>query len=327
MELSKYSINDVLFFCKYLNVLVIDNQENIDREFIDILDDLFLYVTYIEKNCLIEFNISSRFDLAIINIDKDEHCLILKKIKKASQSIPILAMSIFENPTLMLSTVKIGVLGYLLDPIHYNQLKQQLVKTREDKQSEINDKLGKVGETRSKEADNHVKRVAHYSKELALLYGLEKKEAEILFAASPMHDIGKIGIPSHILKKSGKLTTTEFEIMKTHTKVGYNILKDSSIYRLKAAALISLTHHEKYDGTGYPNGLSGFEIHIYGRITAIADVFDALGSDRMYKKAWEDEKILELLTKEKGKHFDPILIELFLENINIFLEIRDKYKT
>ena len=196
----------------------------------------------------------------------------------------------------------------------------------EDAQREIIYKLGEVGETRSNETGQHVKRVAQYSKDLALLYGLEEKEAEILFAASPMHDIGKVGIPDKILKKPSKLTSDEFEVMKTHTEIGYNILNSSKRPILKAAAIVSLTHHEKYDGTGYPQGLKGDEIHLYGRITAVADVFDALGSDRVYKKAWRDEEIIELLKEEKGKHFDPKLIDLFFNNLEVFLETREIYK-
>ncbi|MFA9374322.1 MAG: HD domain-containing phosphohydrolase [Poseidonibacter sp.] len=201
-----------------------------------------------------------------------------------------------------------------------------LHKELEDTQREIIYKMGEVGETRSKETGHHVKRVAQYSKDLALLYGLKKEEADILFTASPMHDIGKVGIPDHILKKPGKLTPEEFDIMKTHAEIGYNILKGSQREILKAAAIISLTHHEKYDGSGYPKGTKGEDIHIYGRITAIADVFDALGSNRVYKKAWEDEKIFKLLEEGKGKHFDPELIELFMTNKNIFLETRKKYQ-
>ncbi len=195
----------------------------------------------------------------------------------------------------------------------------------EETQRELVYKLGEIGETRSKETGNHVKRVAQYSKDLAMLYGLNKEDCEILFAASPMHDIGKVGIPDEILKKPGKLTTEEFNIMKSHSTIGYNILKGSQRPVLKAAATIAKEHHEKYDGTGYPRGLKGQEIHIFGRITALADVFDALGSDRYYKKAWEDEKIFNLIKKEKGKHFDPILVDLFINNIEIFLETRDKY--
>ncbi|MGA1931808.1 PAS domain-containing protein [Arcobacter sp. YIC-464] len=195
----------------------------------------------------------------------------------------------------------------------------------EETQRELVYKLGEVGETRSKETGNHVKRVAQYSRDLALLYGLSKAECDILFAASPMHDIGKVGIPDEILKKPGKLTTEEFDIMKSHCNIGFNILKGSQRPVLKAAAIIANEHHEKYDGSGYPKGLKGQEIHIFGRITALADVFDALGSDRYYKKAWEDEKIFNLIREEKGKHFDPILVDLFMDNIEIFLNTRDKY--
>jgi len=193
-------------------------------------------------------------------------------------------------------------------------------------QKEIIYKMGEIGETRSKETGNHVKRVAEYSKLLAILSGIEEQQANILLVASPMHDIGKVGIPDSILKKPAKLTIEEFEIMKEHAMIGYNILKDSNREILKAAAIVAKEHHEKWDGTGYPFGLIGEEIHIYGRITAIADVFDALGSDRCYKNAWEDEKIFELFEKEKGKHFDPNLVDLFFRNIQQFKDIRDKYK-
>jgi len=194
----------------------------------------------------------------------------------------------------------------------------------ESTQKEIIYKMGEIGESRSKETGNHVKRVAEYSKLLALLYGLDEQEAEILFTASPMHDIGKVGIPDSILKKPGKLDIEEFEVMKTHTDIGYEILKGSPRAVVKAASIVSKQHHEKWDGTGYPKGLKENEIHIYGRITAVADVFDALGSDRCYKKAWELEKILSLLEEEKGKHFDPALIDLFLSNLDKFLVIRDR---
>ena len=196
----------------------------------------------------------------------------------------------------------------------------------EDTQKEIIYKIGEVGESRSRETGNHVKRVAEYSKLLALLAGLGQKNADLIFTASPMHDIGKVAIPDSILKKPGKLTDEEWVIMRTHSKLGYNILKDSKRPILKAAALVAYRHHEKWNGSGYPNGLSGEHIHIFGRITAIADVFDALGSDRVYKKAWNLEKILNLFKEEKGKHFDPKLVDLFLDNIDKFIRIRDKFK-
>ncbi|MDF1875958.1 PAS domain-containing protein, partial [Sulfurimonas sp. SAG-AH-194-I05] len=195
----------------------------------------------------------------------------------------------------------------------------------ESTQKEIIYKMGEIGETRSKETGNHVKRVAEYSKLLAQLIGLSSKHTDMLYAASPMHDIGKVGIPDAILNKPGRLNDEEFEIMKTHSEIGFNILKGSNKPIIKAAAVVAYTHHEKYDGTGYPKGTKAEKIHIFGRITAIVDVFDALGSDRCYKKAWELEKILELFRNEKGKHFDPELIDLFIQNLDKFLETRDKY--
>lgn len=194
----------------------------------------------------------------------------------------------------------------------------------ESTQKEIIYKMGEIGESRSKETGNHVKRVAHYSRLLALLSGLSKKNANLLYTASPMHDIGKVAIPDNILKKPGKLTDEEWVIMKTHAKIGYDVLKNSTRPILKSAAITSYMHHEKWDGSGYPNGLSGEKIHIFGRITAIADVFDALGSNRVYKEAWNLDKILELFKEQKGKHFDPKLVELFLNNLDKFLLIRDK---
>ncbi|RXJ86757.1 ABC transporter substrate binding protein [Arcobacter sp. CECT 8985] len=195
-----------------------------------------------------------------------------------------------------------------------------------DTQKEVVFRMGAIAEVRSKETGNHVKRVAEYSKILALKYGLSEKEAEILRQASPMHDIGKVAISDAILKKPGKLTEEEFEIMKTHTTIGYEMLKGSDRPILKAAAIVAHEHQEKWNGSGYPRGLKEENIHIYGRITAVADVFDALGSSRCYKNAWEDEKIFELFRKEKAKHFDPKLIDIFFDNLDEFLEIREKFK-
>ena len=195
----------------------------------------------------------------------------------------------------------------------------------EETQKEIVFTMGAIGERRSEETGNHVRRVAEYSKLFALYYGIEEKEAEMLKQASPMHDIGKVGISDAILNKKGKLTTQEYDKMKEHAVLGYNMIKSSNRPLLKMASIVAHEHHEKYDGSGYPRGLKGEDIHIYGRITAIADVFDALGSHRCYKKAWSDEKIFDLFQKEKGNHFDPKLIEIFFEHLDEFLKIRDKF--
>lgn len=192
-------------------------------------------------------------------------------------------------------------------------------------QKEMIYRLGEVVESRSNETGNHVKRVAHYSELLARLVGLDKHEAELIKTASPMHDIGKIAISDAILTKPAKLNQEEWEIMKTHPTVGHDILKQSSLIVMNMSAIIALTHHEKWDGSGYPDGLKGSDIHIYGRITGMADVFDALGSKRCYKEAWPLDQILELFKEERGKHFDPFLIDLFFENLDDFLAIRDKF--
>ena len=155
-----------------------------------------------------------------------------------------------------------------------------LNKEIEDTQKEVIFRMGAIGETRSKETGNHVKRVAEYSKLLALYYGLGEDEAELLKQVSPMHDIGKVGIPDNILNKPGKFTDKEFEIMKQHSKIGYDMLSGTDKPLLKAASIVAYEHHEKWSGGGYPRGIKGEEIHMFGRMTALADVFDALGSDR-----------------------------------------------
>lgn len=200
-----------------------------------------------------------------------------------------------------------------------------LNKELEDTQKEIIFTLGEFSETRSRETGNHVKRVAEYSKLLALKCGLSEDDAEVIRLASPMHDVGKLGIADAILNKPGKLTSEEFEVIKAHGTLGYEILRSSNRKIMQAAALIAHEHHERFDGSGYPQGIAGETIHIYGRITAIADVFDALGSDRVYKKAWNLADILDYFKRERGRHFDPRLVDLFLGNITEFLSIRDAF--
>ena len=194
----------------------------------------------------------------------------------------------------------------------------------EETQKEIIFKMGSIAESRSRETGLHVRRVAEYSRLFALKYGLPKEEVELLKRASPMHDIGKVAIADDILNKPAKLTDEEMITMKTHSKLGFNMLHGSKRPLLNTAAIVAYQHHEKWDGSGYPQGLTALEIHVYGRITAIADVFDALGSSRVYKEAWDDERIFEFFKKEKGKHFEPKLVDIFFDNLDEFLAIRNK---
>ena len=230
---------------------------------------------------------------------------------------------------------KVEELSKKLENINDDLENQVLVRIKEiyllnqeikDTQKEVVMTMGAIGETRSKETGNHVKRVAEYSRILALNYGLDEEESEMLKEVSPMHDIGKIAIPDSILNKDDKLTKEERIVMDTHAFLGYKMLNNSNRPLFKMAATVAYEHHEKYDGTGYPRGLKGDEISIYGRITALADVFDALGSARIYKPAWEDEKIFSMFKDESGKHFDPKLVDIFFNNLDQFLEVRDKFK-
>ncbi|WP_373232852.1 HD domain-containing phosphohydrolase [Cohnella sp.] len=191
-----------------------------------------------------------------------------------------------------------------------------------DTQREIISTMGEVGEIRSKETGNHVRRVAEYSYVLALGLGLSVNEAELLRTASPMHDIGKVAIPDAVLNKPGKLTEEEYDTIKSHTNIGYQLLRGSKRELLRTSAIVAEQHHEKWDGTGYPAGRKGEDIHIFGRITAVADVFDALSAERVYKAAWPLDRIEGLFREERGRHFDPAIVDVFFEKLPKLLEIR-----
>jgi len=192
---------------------------------------------------------------------------------------------------------------------------------------EISLRLGKASEYRDLETGMHIKRMSLYAEKLAQLAGLDKDECELIRYAAPLHDVGKVGIQDNILLKPGKLSHEEFEVMKTHTLIGGEILKDADEFPIiKLGQIIALQHHEKYDGNGYPNGLKGSEIHLYARIVAIADVFDALSSVRVYKKAFSIEESLTIMEKERGKQFDSELFDLLKNNICDFIAIKEKYK-
>ena len=199
------------------------------------------------------------------------------------------------------------------------ELREDIIST----QREILYTLGELGEWRSKETGDHVNRVSLVSEFLARAYGCKEEDVELLKMASPMHDIGKVIISDSILLKPGKLTDEEFEIMKKHTEYGWEIFNKSKHILLKTSALISYEHHEKWDGSGYPRGLKEEEIHIFGRITSIADVFDALSHDRIYKKAWELDKVIEYIKEESGKSFEPRLVDLLLDNIDEIIKIKE----
>ena len=187
-------------------------------------------------------------------------------------------------------------------------------------------RLSKAADSRDPETGAHILRMSHFAKLIAAHMGLSEDDQQMLLDAAPMHDVGKVGIPDHILLKPGRLDPEEFELMKQHSMLGYEILHGSRSVILQAASQIALSHHEKFDGTGYPNGLSGAAIPLFARICAVADVFDALTSERPYKKAWEDERAVALLREGSGHHFDPVCVDAFLSNWDEVQAIRDRFR-
>ncbi|MCP5077501.1 MAG: DUF3369 domain-containing protein [Psychromonas sp.] len=193
-------------------------------------------------------------------------------------------------------------------------------------QREVIYRLTEVVESRSNETGYHVKRVAKYCELLAELYGLDETQCEVILFASPLHDIGKVGIPDRILNKPAKLDKEEWAIMQTHAQSGEVMLKGSGLDLLDAGSIIAGTHHERWDGNGYPKGLSGANIPLYGRICALADIFDALCSKRAYKDPWSIDEVFDYIKSESGSFFEPQLVTLFLDNKEAFLKIKEDFK-
>ena len=202
---------------------------------------------------------------------------------------------------------------------------KKATKNLKDQEREVVFRLSRAAEYRSPETGMHVMRVAHYCKALARAIGLSVEEQELIFAASSMHDIGKVGVPDEILFKEDRLDQYEYAMIKLHTLTGYEIMQNSNSQLLQLAAEIALCHHERYNGTGYPRGLKGTTIPVAARICSIADVFDALTSQRPYKAAWTEAQALEELEKNSGSHFDPSMIVHFRQILPEVVEIKQKY--
>ncbi len=257
---------------------------------------------------------------------------VLNKVKAegfTSRIIKILGKNGEEHT---LSTIIVGIhdqngglhslLGLNQDISDSIKLSEEIIET----QKELIYVMGEVVENRSRETGRHIKRVAQISELLAQKYGLSREYAGMIKMAAPMHDIGKVGIPDAILHKPGKLTEEEFAVMKEHANLGFDMLKKLDKPLVSMAARIAHEHHERYDGHGYPLNLEGEHISIEGRIVSIVDVFDALSCERCYKKIWQDEAILKYIKSEKGKQFDPELVDLFIENFEEIKLIRDNLR-
>ena len=296
------------------------------------------------------------FDLILLDImmpimDGFEVCKTLKANEK-TRPIPVIFLTAKVDVDSIAEGFELGAVDYVTKPFHANELlarvkthlqlanankeltqlnadlrtkstleRHRLTDEIEDTQKEVIYMLTSLMEVFSDETAKHICRVAEYSKLMAHYYGLNADDAELIHDAAPMHDIGKIAIDSHLLHKAGKLTAEEFKTMTDHTEYGHKILQNSQRKILNAASIIAYQHHEKWDGNGYPQGLKAENIHIYGRIVAFADVFDALSNPRSYKKAWSEEAVVDYMQEQAGKHFDPRLVELFLQHQDEFVAI------
>ena len=209
---------------------------------------------------------------------------------------------------------------------HLDALVSEQTQEIRNREQELIFRMSRAAEFRDPETGAHIQRMAYYSQIIAKGLGLDEKVLKLILEAAPMHDVGKIGIPDYILLKPGKLTFEEFEVMKGHAKLGHELLKGSGSETLRAGAEIAISHHEKYDGSGYPFGLVATKIPLFGRIVAVADVFDALTSERPYKKAWPLADARKFLEDGRGAHFDPMCVESFLAGWDDVLEIRQRFQ-
>jgi putative two-component system response regulator len=283
-------------------------------------------------------------DVMMPGIDGFETCNRLKN-QAETKNIPIIFVTAKTEMEDIIEGFEKGGVDYILKPfqqkevcvrvrthLELSELRKNLEQKVQERTQQLNDsrleivrRLGKAAEFKDNETGSHVIRMSQYSELLGKAYGMSDEECEMLLNASPMHDVGKIGIPDRVLLKPGKLNEEEWEIMKTHAEMGAEILSEGTSEVLKMSQIVAITHHERWDGSGYPNGLKGKEIPLVGRIVTIADVFDALTSERPYKKAWSVEDAIKVLEEESGKHFDPSLVPLFKEILPQVLEIKERF--
>lgn len=216
---------------------------------------------------------------------------------------------------------------FLADRAHHLEvLVEERTAAIREREKELIVRISRAAEFRDPETGAHIQRMAHYSRLIAARLGLSAADQDLVLSAAPMHDVGKVGIPDKILLKPGKLDAEEFAVMQTHAAKGGQILGGSASKLLETAASIADTHHEKFDGSGYPRGLKGGEIPLFGRIVAVADVFDALTSSRPYKKAWTTEDAMAFLRENSGSHFDPACVDAFLADPLAIMEIKNRYQ-
>jgi len=297
-----------------------------------------------------------RPDLILLDINMPhlDGYQVLEQINALKDELmpPVVVLTAQNSRELLLKALSLGARDFITKPFDLNELLlrvrnlldvhlahqlmyeqkstletmvQQRTEELHSTRLQVVQRLGMAAEYRDEETGNHILRMSHICALLAEAVGWDEAQCDLILNASPMHDIGKIGIPDAILLKPGKLEPDEWEIMKSHATIGAKLLSGDESELFRMSQEIALSHHEKWDGSGYPSGLKGEEIPLSGRIAALADVFDALTSERPYKKAWSIEAALELIQENSGKHFDPNLVEVFEPNLPQILEVRARF--
>jgi putative two-component system response regulator len=336
-------------------ILIVDDEYQIRGLIATIVEmEGYLYSLAEDAEAALEILAREHIDLLIsdINMNVMTGLELLAIAVQRYPDIAVIMVTGVDDRETAIETLHMGAYGYVTKPFQSNeliinianalrrrQLEMENRQHREDLEILVEERtrelvksreesihiLSKAAEFRDNETAQHTVRMGHYSEQLARLCGLPESFCRKMKNAAPLHDVGKIGISDIILLKPGKLTAVEFEIMRTHCEIGYRILSESTSDILSLGAEIALNHHEKYDGSGYPRGLAGENIPITGRIGAICDVFDALTTERVYKKAVPADQALLIMSEVRGAHFDPRILDYFLKNYKLFFEIRSRF--
>ncbi len=336
-------------------ILIVDDERQVRGVIAAIVEmEGYLYSLAEDAESALKILAQQHIDLLIsdINMNVMSGVELLGIAVQRYPDLAVIMVTGVDDRETAIETLHMGAYGYVTKPFQSNELIINIANALRRRQLEIENRrhreeleilieertrelfksreesihiLSKAAEFRDNETAKHTIRMGHYSEQLARLCELPESFCQRIKNAAPLHDVGKIGISDTILLKPGKLTIEEFAIMKTHCEIGYRILSESTSDILSLGAEIALNHHEKYDGSGYPRGLSGENIPITGRIGAICDVFDALTSERVYKKAVASEQALAIMSEGRGSHFDPRIIDHFLLNFKMFVEIRSRF--
>jgi putative two-component system response regulator len=344
-----------------VNILIVDDEE-LNREMLGVMLEDLATVVSVEngQQALAALESGQEFDVILLDLEMPvmDGFTALTELKRHMlwREIPVIVITASRSE--VTHTLSLGANDFLPKPYDAEELRLRVmnhVRTKklhdlskdlnsvlemevlrkttalrealaqaQEAEYEITLRLGRAAEFRDLETGMHTRRISEMSKVLAQLAGLTPDQCETLRYASPLHDVGKVGIPDRILLKPGKLTEEEMKIMRLHSVIGGKILSESRRYpSLEMGQIVALQHHEKWDGTGYPAGLAGEAIHIFARIVMVVDVFDALASERPYKPALPLEKVVSIMVEGRGSFFDPALLSLFLDHLEQFVAIRD----